>query len=257
MIRRTRCPLHFAPQPPRSFATSLIPAAMSSPSAPYNVARAASLFLSFVFGVVGLGLNANAFVKSNNQKSAVLQIAPRGTSIDIDDNDVFNSGAAVTAFCAVLAFASCVSLALLLPSLLSPAKSNGRSLATRTLPWQGAVLFLSTAGLFAALVAMTDFVANREAKVTASVNGVAVPAVVVQSLQKALGVTTVYHEIGYLKLAAILPWFAFLFGATSSVLSFISARAVSDNEKWDSSSTGAIDEEKEKRGNVRVEETRA
>ncbi|PIL27459.1 hypothetical protein GSI_10608 [Ganoderma sinense ZZ0214-1] len=218
-----------------------------------NVARAASLFLSFVFGVVGLGLNANAFVKSNNQKSAVLRVAPRGTSIDIDDSDVFNSGAAVTAFCGVLALASGVSLGLLLLSLRSE-RSRERSLATRTLPWQGTVLSLSTAGLFAALVAMTDFVANREAKVTASVNGVAVPTAVLQSLQRALGVTTVYHEISYLKLAAILPWIAFLFGATSSVLSFTSARAVLDDERSDSTSTEGIGEEKN--GNVRAEERR-
>ncbi|KAM5532126.1 hypothetical protein V8D89_014219 [Ganoderma adspersum] len=223
-------------------------------STPGNVARAASLFLSFVFGVVGLGLNANAFVKSNNQKSAVLRVAPRGTSIDINDNDVFDSGAAVTAFCGVLALASALSLGLLFPSLLRAEKSRERSLATRTLHWQGAILSLSTVGLFAALVAMTNFVANGEAKVTASVNGVAVPTAVVQSLQRALGVTTVYHEIGYLKLAAILPWIAFLFGATSSVLSFASARAVSDDERSDSTSTEGIDEEKH--GNVRAEERR-
>lgn len=168
-------------------------------STPGNVARAASLFLSFVFGVVGLGLNANAFVKSNNQKDAVLRVAPRGTSIDINDNDVFDSGAAVTAFCGVLALASAVSLGLLFPSLLRAEKSRERSLATRTLHWQGVVLSLSTVGLFAALVAMTNFVANGEAKVSASVNGVAVPTTVVQSLQRALGVTTVYHEISYRK----------------------------------------------------------
>lgn len=168
-------------------------------STPGNVARAASLFFSFVFGVVGLALNANAFVKSNNQKDAVLRVAPRGTSIDINDNDVFDSGAAVTAFCGVLALASAVSLGLLFPSLLGAAKRRERSLATRTLHWQGAVLSLSTVGLFAALVAMTNFVANGEAKVTASINGVAVPTAVVQSLQRALGVTTVYHEIGYRK----------------------------------------------------------
>nr|VWO95871.1 Mannose-6-phosphate isomerase (EC (Phosphohexomutase) (Phosphomannose isomerase) (PMI) [Ganoderma boninense] len=201
-----------------------------------NVVRAASLFLSFAFGIVGLALNADAFVKSNNQKRAVLQVAPRGTSIDIDDSDVFNSGAAVTAFCGVLALVSSVSLGLLLPSLFRSEKRRERSLATRTLPWQGVVLSLSTVGLFAALVAMTDFVANREAK-------------------RALGVTTVYHDIGYLRLAIILPWIAFLFGATSSVLSFTSARAVSDDHKSDSTSTEGIDTEKH--GNVRTEERQA
>ncbi|KAI1798268.1 hypothetical protein LXA43DRAFT_20765 [Ganoderma leucocontextum] len=220
---------------------------MSPPSASSNAARAASLFLSFAFGVVGLALNANAFVKSNNQKSDVLRVAPRGTSIDIDDSDVFDSGAAVTAFCGALALVSCVSLGLL---LLRPAKSNGR-----TLRWQGVFLSVSTVGLFAALVAMTNFVANGGAKVTASVNGVPVPAVVVQSLQQALGVTTVYHEIGYLKLAAILPWIAFLFGVTSSVLSFVSARSVSRDEKWHSTSTGEIDEEKHR--DVRTEQRQA
>ena len=172
---------------------------MSAPSALYKVARSASLFLSFAFGVVGLGSNTNAFAKSNSQKAAVLQVAPKGTSINIDDDDVFNSGAAVTAFCGALALASGVSLGLLFLSLFRSARSSKRSIATRTLSWQGGFLAVSTAGLFAALVAMTDFVANGEAKVSASVNGIAVPTVVVRGLQRALGVTTVYHEISYCK----------------------------------------------------------
>ena len=119
--------------------------------------------------------------------------------INIDDDDVFNSGAAVTAFCGALALASGVSLGLLFLSLFRSARSSKRSIATRTLSWQGGFLAVSTAGLFAALVAMTDFVANGEAKVSASVNGIAVPTVVVRGLQRALGVTTVYHEISYCK----------------------------------------------------------
>ena len=62
------------------------------------------------------------------------------------------------------------------------------------------------------------------------------------------------HLHAAVKLAAILPWIAFLFGATSSVLSFAGARAVSDDERSDSTSTEGIDEEK--RGNVRAEERR-
>ena len=144
----------------------------------------------FVFGIVGLALNAEAFVKSSDQKSEVKRLAPQGTSVTIDDSDVVGAGGAVLAFCAVIAIVSLVSLVL---HLLSPL----RSLSTRTLPVQGVLLAIGTLGLFASLVAMTDFVANRQAKVSASIGGTQLPPSFVQGVEQLLGTTPVYHKIGY------------------------------------------------------------
>ncbi|TBU58334.1 hypothetical protein BD310DRAFT_927487 [Dichomitus squalens] len=190
---------------------------MSSAYTPLSLARVVSLFLAFVFGVVGLALNAEAFVRSTNQKSEIKRVAPQGTSIHLDNSDVVSAGGAVLAFSTVIAL---VSLASLVLHLLSPT----RSLSTRTLPLQGVLLAIGTLGLFASLVAMTDFVANRQVKVSASIGGTPVPASLVQSVEQSLGVTPVYHKIFYLKRAVILPWFAFLFGAISTALSFASPR---------------------------------
>ena len=78
--------------------------------------------------------------------------------------------------------------------------------------------------------------------------GVPLPASVVQAVEDALGATPVYRDIDYresafphsvlsglmmdvvvwrgaVKLATILPWIAFLFGLTSTVLTLMSARS--------------------------------
>ena len=157
---------------------------MSSAFTPLGMARVVSLFLAFVFGIVGLALNAEAFVKSSDQKSEVKRLAPQGTSVTIDDSDVVGAGGAVLAFCAVIAIVSLVSLVL---HLLSPL----RSLSTRTLPVQGVLLAIGTLGLFASLVAMTDFVANRQAKVSASIGGTQLPPSFVQGVEQLLGTTPV------------------------------------------------------------------
>ncbi|GBE87313.1 predicted protein [Sparassis crispa] len=78
--------------------------------------------------------------------------------------------------------------------------------------------------LFAALVPFTDFVANRQANVSATLDGIALPQSVIQAVQAQSGVTGTYHEISYLRLATVFPrWIAFLFGALSAVLSYTTA----------------------------------
>ncbi|KAH9896779.1 hypothetical protein C8Q73DRAFT_687002 [Cubamyces lactineus] len=187
---------------------------MVAASTPYKVPRLAALALTFVFGVVGFALGINALVKSNNQKDLVKQqAAPLGATVSIDTDDVFDVGCVVTAVCAALAVVSLASLAFLLFTR-----------STRTLTLQGLLLSFLTIWLFASLIPMTDFVANRQAKVTAFIGAVPVPDSLIQTVQQELGVSSVYNQIGYLKNAVILPWFAFLFGAISSVLSLAAAR---------------------------------
>ncbi|KAI0717453.1 hypothetical protein C8T65DRAFT_707266 [Cerioporus squamosus] len=223
---------------------------MTLATVPYKTARLVSLFLSFAFGIVGLGLGIDALVKGNEDKSTVRSLVPPGTVVDIDTDDVVNAGGVVTGFCAALAVMSLLSLLLLLFS-----GKRGPSLASRTLPLQATLLALFTLGLFGSLVAFTDFVANRQAKVSASLGGVPVPPAIVQSIENAIGVSPVYHVKSYLRLAVILPWIAFLFGLTSSVLSLLAAarsrRTYATTRDTASDATGA-EFSKEKKGNVNV-----
>ncbi|KAI0360765.1 hypothetical protein OH77DRAFT_1378234, partial [Trametes cingulata] len=195
---------------------------MLAANVPYRIARLASLFLTFAFGVIGFAMGINALVKSNNQKDLVKREAPLGAQVDVNTDDVFDVGCVVTAVCAALAVVSLASIALLLFTRGTGASSV--PLSTRTLPLQGLLLSFLTIWLFASLVPMTDFVANREAKVTATLGGVQLQPSVIKAVEQSLGVTSVYHEIDYLRLAVILPWIAFLFGAISSILSLLAAR---------------------------------
>ncbi|KAL6299800.1 hypothetical protein BKA93DRAFT_829577 [Sparassis latifolia] len=87
------------------------------------------------------------------------------------------------------------------------------------------ILLLLSVWLFAALVPFTDFVANRQANVSATLDGVALPPSVIQAVQAQSGVTGIYHEILYLRLATVFPrWIAFLFGGLSAVLSYTTER---------------------------------
>ena len=171
------------------------PTNMATASAPFKFARIASLILSSVFGIVGLALGVDALVKGNHEKERIQSLVPRGTTVDIDTHDVVTVGAVVSAFSAALGVASLASLALLLAALVT-AKS-GPTLASRTLSLQGVLLSILTLGLFGALVPMTDYVANREAKVTAKIGRLTLPPSIVQSVQDAIGATSVYHEISY------------------------------------------------------------
>ncbi|KAI0717454.1 hypothetical protein C8T65DRAFT_117707 [Cerioporus squamosus] len=191
---------------------------MTLATVPYKTARLVSLFLSFAFGIVGLGLGIDAGVKGNEDKSKARSLVPPGTVVNIDTDDAVDAGGVVTGFCAGLAVMSLLSLLLLLFN-----GKRGPSLATRTLPLQATLLTLFTLGLFSSLVAFTDIVANRQAKVSASYEGVPVPPAIVQSTANAIGDSPVYHVKLHLRLAVILPWIAFLFGLTSSVLSLLAA----------------------------------
>ena len=170
---------------------------MASVAAPFKFARLVSLFLAFVFAIVGLALGASALVKGDDDKARVRSLVPAGTTVDVDTSDAVSSGGAVTGFCAALAVTSLLSLLLLLPSLFSGTAKRYPSLATRTLPLQAILLTIITLGLFGSLVAFTDIVANREAKVSAHIGSVTVPPAIVQSIEDAIGVTPVYHELSY------------------------------------------------------------
>ncbi|CAL1710976.1 unnamed protein product [Somion occarium] len=188
---------------------------MSAVAVPLKFARLASLFLTFSFGIVGLALGINALVKSNDLKDFVKQNAPLGAQVDIDTSDVFSVGTVVVVVSGLLALTSIIFLPLL--AISSP-------IATRSLPIQTSVFGFLTLWLFASLVPYTTFIANRSAKITATLGGVPIPDSIIQSTQQALGVSPVYKDASYLRTAVILAWIAFFFGITTTALSFSAHR---------------------------------
>ncbi|EKM48786.1 uncharacterized protein PHACADRAFT_266141 [Phanerochaete carnosa HHB-10118-sp] len=181
-----------------------------------QLTRIASLFLSFAFGVVGLGVGINALVKFLQEKRTLSAAVPAGTVVHISTGDVLSTGYVVTVACGLIAVAS---LLFLLPIFLAPA------LAGRTLKIQGAILTFLSVWLFATLVPFTDFFANKSAQISASIGSVQIPQSTIQGIVASLGATTRYRDIEYLRLPAILMWFTLLFGVTSAVLSFLDARS--------------------------------
>ncbi|GBE84029.1 hypothetical protein SCP_0600060 [Sparassis crispa] len=156
-------------------------------SAPLQVARLVSLALATAFGIIGMSVGVDALVQSDRQKNTVRQSAPAGVSVSIDTSDVFASGVVNTVVCALLAVVSSSALTTALVS--APARRASRLCAH--------VLLLLSVWLFAALVPFTDSVAHRQANVSATLDGAALPPSVIQAVQAQSGATGTYHAISY------------------------------------------------------------
>jgi len=191
-------------------------------SVPLKIPRLISLSLAFAFSVIAMSMGLNALVKSNQQKSAIRKVLPAGTSASVNDNDVFRSGAVITAVSALIAVLSFIYILMLLLS---------RRLSNRLLPFEWISLAFCAVWLFATQIPFTHFFATRSAQVHAFVGTVELPSSIVQTLQNQLGFTNVYKDISYLRLLAILPWFAFLFTAVAAGVSFVASRRRVQNEK--------------------------
>ncbi|KAH7925226.1 hypothetical protein BV22DRAFT_1034222 [Leucogyrophana mollusca] len=182
-------------------------------SAPLRIARLTSLFLAFVFSVVGLAVGLNALIKSNQEKSNILKLAqtylPPGSSVslNVDDHDVFSAGGVITAACALATVLSLVYM------VLTFLPFGGKA---STLRLQSASLLFCSVLIFATLIPFDIFFATRSAGISATLDGVAVPASLIQQIEALVGVTPQYKKISYLRLVAILPWFASLFAATAA-----------------------------------------
>ncbi|TRM62198.1 hypothetical protein BD626DRAFT_58016 [Schizophyllum amplum] len=184
---------------------------MSSPT-PLRIPLLASLFLAFAFGVTGLALAVEALEKSDDEKAQVKAVAPSGTTVDVNFSDILDAGIAVTVACGITALLSLLSmLALLLPRL-------------RTVPARlvAPLFFFCAVFLFATLVPFDLFYSTRSANVTAHIGAITVPPSVVQQIQEAAGLSNKYSDKLYLRVVAIVPWFAFLFAITSGVLMLLS-----------------------------------
>lgn len=159
---------------------------MSTANIPLKTARLGSLFLAFVFGVVGLALGINADVKTNDTKDFVKANAPLSATVDINTDDVFQVGTVVVVVCGLLAIVSLVFLPLIAMS---------KSYSTKSLSIQTGLFGFLTTWLFASLIPYTHFVATRSAKITATLpGGIPVPDSIIQSTQAQLGVSSRYKD---------------------------------------------------------------
>ncbi|KAG0697572.1 hypothetical protein DFH29DRAFT_811569 [Suillus ampliporus] len=169
----------------------------------------ASLSLTFAFSVVGWSVLINALVKSNQESSYVKSVAPTGTIVDINYHDIYSVGFVMTAACAVLTGLSFVSAFSLIFSI-------GRKL--RHFRLQAYLMFFFALWLLATVIACDVLFVTGSTEVTATLDGFAVPQSVIEQLEQAIGVLPAYSTKSYLKLCAILPWFAVPFAILSGLL---------------------------------------
>ncbi|KAH0833860.1 hypothetical protein J3R83DRAFT_11027 [Lanmaoa asiatica] len=189
---------------------------MSTPG-PLEVERRCLLFLSSAFAVIGFSVGLNALVKANQERSYInQQVVPHGI-IDIGTHDVFAPGALITAICAILAILS----GALCAFTWYPIKHKVPSFRIQS--W---ALFFCAAWLFAALVTYDYFFANRSAQITINLHGLIIPEPVIQRLADLLNFTYAYRDVYFLRLLAVLPWFAFMLAVvTGAVLRLAADRA--------------------------------
>ncbi|KAJ7779162.1 hypothetical protein B0H16DRAFT_1878730 [Mycena metata] len=206
---------------------------------PLKFPRLISLFLAWAWSLISLAVGINAFVKSNRDKSRILSEVSSLATISINTNDIFQAGVVVTVISAVIMVLCIIYIGLLVVD------ANARSgISTRTLPLQYFSLGFFAIWLFATEIPVSLFVSTRSAKVSAAIDGLSLPNNVIKGIERALGTKIAYKDFSYLKLIAILPWFAFLFTVCAAVVSFLaSSRAGSGNASNPESKAGLVPSE--------------
>ncbi|KAG1732879.1 uncharacterized protein EDB91DRAFT_658868 [Suillus paluster] len=175
-----------------------------------------SLFLTFAFSVTGWSVVINALVKSNRESSYVKSaVEANGAIVDINYHDIYSVCSVIAAACALLT-------ALSLLSAFSQFFSIGKK--QRPLRLQGCLMLFGALWLLATVIACDVLFVIRSTKITATVGGVAVPQSVIQQMVQDIGVSPEYRKKWYLRLCAILPWFAVLFATLSGLLLHSAAR---------------------------------
>ncbi|KAJ7444591.1 hypothetical protein B0H11DRAFT_1880580 [Mycena galericulata] len=206
---------------------------------PLKFPRLTTLFLAWAWAIISFGVEINAFVKSNRDKNNIKNSVPSPTVITLNTNDVFHAGIVVTVVSALIALLCTLYLALLLVD-----SSRRSGISTRTLSLQYLTLGFLAIWLLAAQIPVTLFYATRSVQVSASIGGIQVGSSIVKTIENALGAKTAYKDYDYLKLIAILPWFAFLFTLLAAIVSFLAsthARRQVSTKTEGVSSTGKID----------------
>ncbi|KAI6040711.1 hypothetical protein EDC04DRAFT_2673641 [Pisolithus marmoratus] len=154
---------------------------MSSSPQPLKIQRFGTLFLSFALAVVSLGVSINARVKANDAVN-------KGAVVSVDTKDISDVGDVLLAGCALQVVLS----ALYIVFISFPRRTTALSLRL-----QGWSLYFCGLWLLATLIPFDVFFATRQAQVSATLNGVPVPAAQVQSMEEALGLSPYYKDASY------------------------------------------------------------
>ncbi|KAF8643449.1 hypothetical protein AX16_009005 [Volvariella volvacea WC 439] len=204
--------------------------------APMRLARLAALALSLSWGVIG---------GSVGKPQRPRQVEPRGIPpqrahtprSDLGHQHIKNAGIVVTTVSTLTALLGLLFLShhlhasMTAPTLhdLRLQQPSASALwgdmypSARALLIQAMALGFCSLWLFATQIPLTVFFATRQAGVTAAIGRVELPQEIIAALEAALGATSVYREIGYLRLLAILPWFTFLFAFVASAVLIVAA----------------------------------
>jgi len=181
-----------------------------------------SLFLTFALSVTGFALGIHALISSMHDKDRLKKLSVPGTTVTINTNDVLDAGYVLTAG---LGLTFVVALAGMLGAARHSSASSATHRPNAILRFLGPALAFCSVWLFATLIPVTTFVANRSAKVAAYAGSTKLPDSFVDGTIKALGISTRYNSFGYLKLLAIVPWFAFLLAVISTIIAFLARRS--------------------------------
>lgn len=175
-----------------------------------------SLFLTFAFSVIGLSVVINALVKSNQESSYVKSAAALdGIVVDLNYHNIYSVCSVIGAVCALLTVISIF-------STFSQTLSIGKT--RRFLRPQAFLMLFGALWLLATVIACDVLFATRSTQVTATLDGFAVSQSVIQQMEQSIGVPPEYSKKWYLRLCAVLPWFAVLFATLSGLLLHNAAR---------------------------------
>ncbi|TFK66464.1 hypothetical protein BDN72DRAFT_899796 [Pluteus cervinus] len=214
--------------------------------APYKWLRLSSLAMTCAWGIIAGSVGLNALVKSNQEKSSIHHAVPPPTIVIINTSDIFNSGVVLTTVSALIAATSFLfvlhhflsSFSIRNRKSITTAPSTGPGTASvsdhtpqeirvhpsaRALFVRSLILGFLGVWLLATLIPFTVFFATRSANVRAFLGGIELSPNLIATVEHSLGLTTVYREISYLRLVAVLPWFTMLFTLFSAALLYLSS----------------------------------
>jgi len=196
----------------------------------------AALFFSFDFAVVGAALLIRAFVAANNQVDDLRAAIPRGTVLNVNNDDITITGKVSIAVQALIIALTTVSAYTVL---------NRSKIRPKFFVILGSLFSFASLWLLSVTIAFTVIFATKSARVTAFLGSVQLPQSVIDAQARNLGVSPVYKDQSYLLHAAILPWFTWLFTTVAAVAMFLESRADSTPDQGaliTDKSTGSVRE---------------
>jgi hypothetical protein len=188
---------------------------MSATSEPLKNQRLLALAIGWAWNVVAACVGLNALIKSNQTETYFRKIAPPGVTLKFDINDVYQTGVIATTICATVA---------VIISIIFVGTFIRQKRTTDSLKIQAWILTAFSVWLVATQIPYTSFTATRYAQVTGFLDGVQLPAAVLQAALAASGKSAKYSELHYIVLLAVFPWIALLFTIILIVVLFAAAR---------------------------------